>query len=314
MPIPALFFFDTFSFWGLFVVVLSVLIFFISEHVIRRFPTGSILGGLLGILLGAFTASIISYPLRLILSKDTSNITTFYLFIALILAFMLALSRRCQDVTLLSIKERFFTTKSEDNNTSILDTSVLIDGRIADIIDAGFITGKFIIPQFIIQELQYIADSPESVRRMRGRRGLDTIKKIQKMSHIKVEITQDNYPNIKDVDSKIIAHANSIVAKIITNDYNLQKVAHLQGLVALNINELANILKTLVIPGEKITLFIAKEGKEQGQGVAYLDDGTMVVVENGRRFIGKTIDLEVTSILQTPSGRMIFARAFDERQ
>ncbi|MFQ3573878.1 MAG: PIN domain-containing protein, partial [Thermodesulfovibrionales bacterium] len=308
------FLFHTMSIFAFPFIVFGIASFLTIEYGIRRLPFGFIVGGLSGVIIGSVTAFVLSYPIKLVFEQDMYRIVSFYIFAVLISGFAIAMSNRCSNLTLQSIRESFSPSRSSHEMTSVLDTSVLIDGRIADIVDAGFMTGRFILPQFVIQELQYIADSPDAVRRIRGRRGIDIVKKMQKMSHIQMQILDDNFPNIKDVDSKIIALASSIGAKIITNDYNLQKIAQLQGIGALNINELANILKTLVIPGERLTLFVAKEGKEQGQGVAYLDDGTMVVVENGRRCIGKTVELEVTSVLQTSSGRMIFARTIDDKQ
>jgi uncharacterized protein YacL len=202
--------------------------------------------------------------------------------------------------------------QSVESNQKVLDTSVIIDGRIADVCDTGFIEGNLIVPQFILQELQHIADSADSLRRARGRRGLDILHRIQKMSGITVKIVEDDFPKIKEVDAKLVALAKMMDAKILTNDFNLNKVAALQGVPVLNINELANALKPVVLPGETMKVFVLKEGKEQNQGVAYLDDGTMVVVENGRRFIGKNIDVSVTSVLQTTAGRMIFSRPKNE--
>ena len=197
-------------------------------------------------------------------------------------------------------------------NAKILDTSVIIDGRIADIAETGFIEGAFIIPQFILNELQHIADSSDSIKRTRGKRGLEVLHHLQKQAGVDVRIMDRDYPAIKEVDSKLIELAKEVRGKIITNDSNLNKVAELQGIEVLNINELANSLKPVVLPGEEINVKILKEGKEMGQGVAYLDDGTMIVVDNGRRQMGKTIDVTVTSVLQTPAGRMIFARLKEE--
>jgi uncharacterized protein YacL len=202
--------------------------------------------------------------------------------------------------------------KGFEENLKLLDTSVVIDGRIADVCEAGFIDGVFIVPQFILQELQYIADSQDSMKRARGRRGLDILHRIQKMSAITVRIVEEDFPKIKEVDAKLVALARLLNAKIITNDFNLNKVAQLQGVAVLNINELANALRPVVLPGEIMRIFVLKEGKEYNQGVAYLDDGTMVVVENGRKHMGKTIEVIVTSVLQTTAGRMIFARAKEE--
>jgi len=194
----------------------------------------------------------------------------------------------------------------------ILDTSVIIDGRIADIADTGFLDGTLVIPQFVLRELQLVADSADSMKRNRGRRGLDILQRIQKMAHLNVQILEDDFPNVRDVDMKLIELAKVYDCKIVTNDFNLNKMAQLHGVEVLNINELANALKPIVLPGEMMRVFILKEGKEYNQGVAYLDDGTMVVVDNAKRLISKTIDITVTSVLQTTAGKMIFGR-FDER-
>ncbi len=194
----------------------------------------------------------------------------------------------------------------------ILDTSVIIDGRIADIAETGFLDGTLVIPQFVLRELQLVADSADSLKRNRGRRGLDILQRIQKIAALQVQIVEDDFPGIREVDMKLIELAKDLEAKIITNDFNLNKVAQLQGVEVLNINELANSLKPIVLPGEAMKVFILKEGKEYNQGVAYLDDGTMVVVDKARKMIGKTIDIAVTSVLQTTAGKMIFGK-FDER-
>jgi uncharacterized protein YacL len=194
----------------------------------------------------------------------------------------------------------------------ILDTSVIIDGRIADIAETGFIDGALVIPQFVLRELQQVADSSDSMKRNRGRRGLDVLQRIQKMPQLNIQIVEDDFPNVREVDLKLIELAKLYSCKIVTNDFNLNKVAQLRGVEVLNINELANALKPVVLPGETIRVFILKEGKEYSQGVAYLDDGTMVVVDNARKMISKTIDVAVTSVLQTTAGKMIFGK-FDER-
>ncbi|HXC61534.1 MAG TPA: PIN domain-containing protein, partial [Nitrospiria bacterium] len=194
----------------------------------------------------------------------------------------------------------------------ILDTSVIIDGRIADLCETGFLEGTFILPQFILQELQHIADSSDSMKRARGRRGLDILHRIQKMADIDVRVIDQDFPQIRDVDSKIVALSKKLNAKLITNDLNLNKVAELQGVRVLNINQLCNALKPVVLPGEMLRVFVLKEGKEAGQGVAYLDDGTMIVVDEARKYIGKNMDVVVTSVLQTTAGRMIFTRLKEE--
>jgi uncharacterized protein YacL len=194
----------------------------------------------------------------------------------------------------------------------ILDTSVIIDGRIIDIAETGFIDGAIVIPQFVLRELQLVADSSDSMKRNRGRRGLDILQRLQKMAELSVQIIEDDFPQVREVDMKLIELAKVYGCKIVTNDFNLNKVAQLHKVEVLNINELANALKPVVLPGETMRVFILKEGKEYNQGVAYLDDGTMVVVDNARRMISKTIDVAVTSVLQTTAGKMIFGR-FDER-
>jgi uncharacterized protein YacL len=195
----------------------------------------------------------------------------------------------------------------------ILDTSVIIDGRIADIGESGFLDGKLIIPQFVLHELQLVADSSDSAKRNRGRRGLDIVQRLQKIPRIHIEVSSQDFPVVREVDLKLIEFAKAYGASIVTNDFNLNKLAQVQGVDVLNINELANALKPIVLPGEAMRVFILKEGKEYNQGVAYLDDGTMVVVDNARRLISKTVDITVTSVLQTTAGKMIFGK-YDERQ
>mgnify|MGYP000857851517 CR=1 FL=1 len=190
----------------------------------------------------------------------------------------------------------------------LLDTSVIIDGRIADICETGFIDGVILIPEFVLEELQHIADSSDALKRVRGRRGLDILQRIRTGSKMEVEITGQDFEDIAEVDSKLVRLAQVVDGKLITNDFNLNKVAELRGVPVLNINELSNAVKPVVIPGESMRVSVVKEGKEAGQGVAYLDDGTMIVIENGRRHINNTIEVEVTSALQTAAGRMIFAK------
>ena len=208
---------------------------------------------------------------------------------------------------------RFFMEKSAGRSYKLLDTSVIIDGRIKDLCDTAFIEGTLVVPQFVLKELQLVADSADGLKRQRGRRGLDILDHLQKSSQVSVMITEMDFPDIRDVDSKLIELAKRMDAKIVTNDLNLNKVARLQGISVMNINELANALKPIVLPGEQMRVFIIKEGKEKDQGVAYLDDGTMVVVDNSRQMIGQTIDVTVTSVLQTTVGKMIFGRYNEER-
>jgi uncharacterized protein YacL len=201
-----------------------------------------------------------------------------------------------------------FRASGPQRRYKVLDTSVVIDGRIADICETGFVDGTLVVPQFVLKELQLVADSGDAMKRNRGRRGLDILQKIQKMSGIEVTISDVDFPDVREVDLKLIELARSLQAKIVTNDFNLNKVAQLRGVEVLNVNELANSLKPVVLPGEIMKVFILKEGKEYNQGVAYLDDGTMVVVDNARKMISKTIDVVVTSVLQTTAGKMIFGR------
>jgi len=206
-----------------------------------------------------------------------------------------------------------FSDKTVKRDYKILDTSVIIDGRIADVAETGFLGGSLIIPNFILAELQQVADSADSSKRQRGRRGLDMLQRLRNNSKLDVQIVETDFPAIKEVDLKLIELGKQLEAVIVTNDFNLNKVSQLRGVSVLNINELANALKPVVLPGEAMRVFILKEGKEYNQGVAYLDDGTMVVVDNARRLIGKTTDIAVTSVLQTTAGKMIFGRLWEEK-
>ncbi len=212
----------------------------------------------------------------------------------------------------LSVLGGVFSDKGAPQDYRILDTSVIIDGRIADVAETGFLGGTLIIPQFILTELQQVADSPDSSKRQRGRRGLDMLQRLRNNSKLDVQIIETDFPQVKEVDLKLIELGKQLEAVIVTNDFNLNKVSQLRGVQVLNINELANALKPVVLPGEAMRVFILKEGKEYNQGVAYLDDGTMVVVDNARRLIGKTADIAVTSVLQTTAGKMIFGRLWEE--
>jgi len=195
----------------------------------------------------------------------------------------------------------------------ILDTSVIIDGRIVDILKTNFIEGKIIIPRFILKELQQLADSSESLKKNRGRFGLDNLNQIRKELGDQVVIVDIDFPKIQSVDSKLVKLAKLLKGKIVTNDYGLNKLAKIDGITVLNINELSNAVKPIYLPGEELTLNIIKEGKEAGQGVAYLEDGTMVVVENGRKYIGQTVKVVVTSVFQTAAGRLIFGRVKEDK-
>ncbi|MCL4458208.1 MAG: PIN domain-containing protein [Nitrospirae bacterium] len=292
---------------GLLLGVIAVIV----ESRLRKVSFGSILGGLLGLSIGLVSANFLLLPLRYAITDEMRLLSSFVLSAILGYGGLFIGFRKGKNLTILAIM-RLFKGQELEEDIKLLDTSVIIDGRIADVIEAGFLEGTFIIPQFILQELQYIADSPDPMRRTKGRRGLDVLHRVQKMSNIKTKIVEEDFPKIKEVDAKLIALARLLNAKVITNDFNLNKVAQLQGVSVLNINELSNVLKPVVLPGETLSLFIVKEGKEYNQGVAYLDDGTMVVIENARKLIGKNVEVAVTSVLQTTAGRMIFAKPKDE--
>jgi len=281
-----------------------------TEYLFKNIRIGTIIGGILGISFGLLFAQLLIMPLKQILGEDMRTISFGLMAVFGYGGFLIGLSKG-KEISVANIF-RLFRGQSLEENLKILDTSVIIDGRIADVCESGFLEGVFILPQFILQELQHVADSADTIKRARGRRGLDILHKVQKMSNITVRIVDEDFPKIKEVDSKLVALAKILNAKVITNDFNLNKVAELQGVSVLNINELANALKPVVLPGELIKVFILKEGKEHNQGVAYLDDGTMVVIENARRLIGKNADVTVTSVLQTTAGRMIFSKLKEE--
>ena len=206
----------------------------------------------------------------------------------------------------------FPKTAAHREGFKILDTSVIIDGRVVDLCEVGFLDGTLIVPQFVLRELQQIADSPDALKRNRGKRGFDVLQRLQRVPGTKVRIEDQDFPHVREVDRKLIELGKVMGAKVVTNDYNLNKVAELSGVSVLNVNELANALKPVVLPGEVVHVQVVKEGKEVGQGVAYLDDGTMVVVDHGKRLIGQQVSATVTSVLQTTAGRMIFARLKEE--
>jgi uncharacterized protein YacL len=285
----------------------------VAESRLRQISLKRLIGAAIGSILGIVGAFLFSLVLRASV-PDASSGRFLGLFVMLLMAYVgLIVGANKGDMLDLSAMGGVFGgEKSSRRSAKVLDTSVVIDGRIADIAETGFLDGLIVIPNFVLHELQLVADSADSLKRNRGRRGLDILQRIQKISPLQVTIVDDDYPHIREVDLKLIELAKDYEAKIITNDFNLNKVAQLQGVEVLNINELANALKPIVLPGELMKVFILKEGKEYNQGVAYLDDGTMVVVDNARKMIGKTIETAVTSVLQTTAGKMIFGR-YDER-
>ena len=277
------------------------------EQVIKRIPLKTILGSTLGLVVGLGIGKLASYPFDKYLELPNLQIPLYIFFSAIFGYIGLVLGgKKVSEVSTPYFLDPVNKPVSR-YALKILDTSVIIDGRIADIAETGFLEGTFIVPKFILEELQYIADSSDDLRRTRGRRGLDILKRLQQQNPLRVEFTEDDIPNAAGADSKLVALALKLRAKILTNDFNLHKVAELQGLEVININQLANAMKPAVLPGETLHVQILREGKSQGQGVAYLDDGTMVVIENARRFIGKEVDVAVTSVLQTTAGRMIFS-------
>ncbi len=267
----------------------------------------SLLGIFLGFLMGYIIYLLISPFLNL--SPMASNLVKIAFLILGGYGTGLIFYYKSYEIRLLSGIEYLKPKKPEEvESYKILDTSVIIDGRIADIAETGFLEGILIVPRFVLNELQQIADSPDQLKRQRGRRGLDILNKMKKGVKTIVQIVDDDFPEIKEVDQKLIELAKKMGAKIITNDYNLNKVSQIHGVDVLNINELANAVRPIVLRGEKLTVQIIKEGKDPDQGIGYLEDGTMVVVENGLQYLGKKIDVEVTRVLQTTAGRMIFAK------
>ena len=291
----------------LFAVALGFLVVFVEGR-LRQTSSSRLLGAILGCAVGLGLARAIEAGLFWADEGDRRiEFLNLFLLIALPYLGLVLGARRgewLEPARLMSL----FRAAGPERRYKILDTSVIIDGRIADVCETGFIDGALVIPQFVLKELQLVADSGDSLKRNRGRRGLDILQKIQKMSGVEVLISDVDFPDVREVDLKLIELARSLEGKIVTNDFNLNKVAQLRGVHVLNVNELANSLKPVVLPGEIMKVFILKEGKEYNQGVAYLDDGTMVVVDNARKMISKTIDIVVTSVLQTTAGKMIFGR------
>ncbi len=289
---------------------LAVVVF---EIRLRAVSLKRLIGAAIGSLLGIIGAYLFSVVIRTSIS-DGHLQSFLQIFVMLLMAYVgLIVGATKGDLLNLSALGGIFGGEKQSKKSyKILDTSVIIDGRIADIAETGFLDGILVIPSFVLRELQLVADSADSLKRNRGRRGLDILQRVQKITTLQVQIVEDDFPAVREVDMKLIELAKVYEGKIVTNDFNLNKVAQLHGVEVLNINELANSLKPIVLPGEIMKVFILKEGKEYNQGVAYLDDGTMVVVDNARKMIGKTIDISVTSVLQTTAGKMIFGK-FDER-
>jgi len=289
---------------------LAVILFELRlRHASLRRLIGAAAGSVLG-LLGAYLTSLILT--HTIMPESTRSFFSLAAFLVMAYTGLVLGANKGDMLNLQALGGLFGSERSLKHSFKVLDTSVIIDGRVADIADAQFLDGTVIIPQFVLHELQLVADSADPLKRQRGRRGLEVLQRIQKMAHLEVHISDDDFPHVPEVDLKLIELAKRYDAKIVTNDYNLNKVATLQGIEILNVNQLANALKPVVLPGETMRVFILREGKEYNQGVAYLDDGTMVVVDGARKMINKTIDITVTSVHQTTAGKMIFGR-YDDR-
>lgn len=316
---------------GVCILVFGLIFFFITpalknrgitlarriESDLQKVPSSDMVSGTAGLVIGLIIAYLIS---QLFVIIDILYIGTILSILTYIFLGYLGISiatKKGNDLlrnlpTSRKNSSGIFKGKNKFNDEAtpkILDTSVIIDGRISDIIKTGFIEGNIILPEFVLEELRHIADSSDALKRNRGRRGLDILNRIQKDRVMDVQITDKDFEDVSEVDIKLLKLAQHIGGKVVTNDYNLNKVAELHGVEVLNINELANSLKPIVLPGEDMLVTVIKEGKEMNQGVAYLDDGTMIVVEEGRKHIGETINVIVTSVLQTAAGRMIFAKS-----
>lgn len=286
------------------------------EMRVRQATLKTLIGAAIGSILGIVGAFLIGVLISM--QKVEAIPAEMQTFLTISLAFFmgyigLMVGAAKGDYLDLSALGGIFSDKNVKVDYRILDTSVIIDGRIADVAETGFLGGTLIIPHFILAELQQVADSPDSSKRQRGRRGLDMLQRLRNNSKLDIQIVETDFPAVKEVDLKLIELGKQLDAVIVTNDFNLNKVSQLRGVSVLNINELANALKPVVLPGEAMRVFILKEGKEYNQGVAYLDDGTMVVVDNARRLIGKTADIAVTSVLQTTAGKMIFGRLWEDK-
>ncbi len=289
---------------GFFIGFIIALFVIQIEESIRKVSLRVIFGGVVGMIVGLLIAVMLAYGLNFVSLERQEVVTGIYALLTGIMAYLGLLigSKKIEEFSFFG-----FGQSKDASDHRVLDTSVIIDGRIADISETGFLQGNLIVPRFVLDELQHIADSPDSMKRSRGRRGLDVLNRMQRGAGINIEIMDQDFPKLKGVDAKLVALAKKLNAKIITNDFNLNKVAELQGIKILNVNELANALKPVVLPGETMAVKIIKEGKEPGQGVAYLDDGTMIIVDHAQKHQGANVEVLVTSVLQTTAGRMIFS-------
>jgi uncharacterized protein YacL len=285
----------------------------VFELRVRALTLKRLLGAVLGSILGIFGAFLFSAVLRN--SVPTGSVQDLLqIFVLLFMSYIgLVVGASKGDLLNLGALGDLFNGEAGSTSLKLLDTSAIIDGRIADMAETGFLDGTLIIPEFVLHELQMVADSSDGSKRQRGRRGLDILQRMQGNAQLTVQIIEEDFPQLREVDLKLIELAKKMRAKIVTTDFNLNKVAHLHKVPVLNINDLANALRPVVLPGERMNIVVLKEGKEYNQGVGYLDDGTMVVVDNARRLIGRAIEITVTSVLQTASGKMIFGRVDEVR-
>ena len=300
---------------GILIGTAAAILVILVEILIEKVALDTMIAGGIGIILGLIAAKLIDYSVALMENRAVETFFKSYsLLIKIVLAYigMVLAIRKKEELELLDRNIAFSSKRRGGATMKVVDTSALIDGRIADICETKFLEGTLVIPSFVLKELQEISDSPDSSKRNRGRRGLDILKRLQEIKQASVKIFEKDYAKIEEVDAKIVKLAEELDARILTADFNLNKIAAVQGIAVLNVNELSNAIKPPVLPGEAMKVFVLKEGKEPKQGVAYLDDGTMVVVEGGRKHIGRKVDVMVNGILQTAAGRMIFARLVEE--
>lgn len=288
-------------------VIAALMIVF--ELRVRALSLKRLFGAVIGSILGIFGAFLFSAVLRnSVPPGGVQDLLQIFVLLFMSYVGVVVGANKGAMLNLSALGDLFTSESSAPGTVKVLDTSAIIDGRIADMAETGFLEGTLVIPEFVLHELQTVADSSDSSKRQRGRRGLDILQRMQANAQLTIKITEEDYPQIKEVDLKLLELAKKLRAKIVTNDFNLNKVAHLHKVAVLNINDLANSLRPVVLPGERMNVLILKEGKEYNQGVGYLDDGTMVVVDHARKMIGRAVEISVTSVLQTASGKMIFGR------
>jgi uncharacterized protein YacL len=284
------------------------------RRLLGRVAAETLFAGLAGLIVGLLTAALLAFPLSLLPDPLGSVLPFVGVLVFAYLGVSLFVMRQGDLMSLFGSLGGHGdgggsgSSWTNLNRTILLDTSVIIDGRVADIAKTGFLPGTLLIPRFVLNELQYIADSPDGLRRQRGRRGMEVLAELQKLPNILVRVSDIDVEGMREVDDKLVVLGKQLKSPVLTNDYNLNRIAELQGVTVLNINELANAVKSVVLPGEVMNINIFQEGKEMGQGVGYMDDGTMVVVENGKDYIGEYMNVHVTKVLQTAAGRMIFGR------